>query len=300
MTGQPTPPALPDWLLERALLDEVPAEFRDRVARARDTASYVERARDLADDNQRILTRLTATEVAAEVRRRARSAARPVEQPDEQSDWTGFALPALAAAVAIAALLLWTRAPGGSADSADSGPATPLIARATVRTDPDHRAKGGPRLVVHKQVGAGSQALVNGDQVRAGDRLQLFYTGPQTDAAYGAILSIDGRGAVTVHLPDPHLPDPAVAAGDSAQAVALPGAGLVQLGHSYQLDDAPGFEHFALVTSARPFALAPVVQAARALVADPQLVASRGSTIALELPATLQQTWFLLSKGDDQ
>ena len=68
---------------------------------------------------------------------------------------------------------------------------------------------------------------------------------------FGVILSIDGRGAVTVHHPR-----------DGRQAARLVPGQEVRLSSAYRLDDAPGWERFVLVTAEVPFDVAPVVEAA--------------------------------------
>jgi len=95
---------------------------------------------------------------------------------------------------------------------------------------------------------------------------------------------VDGRGTVTWHLPAGY-------AGGPLSAPALEGQGDVVLPSAYELDDAPGFERFFLVSSAAPFDLAPVAQAARALAGRPS--AERGE---LSLPAGLGQSSLLVKK----
>jgi hypothetical protein len=64
------------------------------------------------------------------------------------------------------------------------------------------------------------------------------------------------------------------------------------LDYAYQLDDAPGFERFFLVTSNRSLSVAEVLAAARRLASDPRQ-ARQGS---LELRAGLEQWSVLLDK----
>jgi streptogramin lyase len=108
--------------------------------------------------------------------------------------------------------------------------------------------------------------------------LQLAYQA--AGARYGVVVSIDGRGAVTRHLPE-----------EGEVAAALERGGAVALAHAYQLDDAPGYERFFLVTGERPFDVAPVVEAARWLAAAGQARAG-----ALTLPGGLEQRAVLVVK----
>ena len=76
-----------------------------------------------------------------------------------------------------------------------------------------------------------------GTLARSGDLVQIAYR--SDGLAYGAIFSVDGRGAVTRHLP---------AAGEQA----VPLAKRDTLDFAYELDDAPRWERFYLVASDRP------------------------------------------------
>ena len=56
-----------------------------------------------------------------------------------------------------------------------------------------------PSLTVYRRTDRGSETLADGAVARTGDLLRLGYTA--AGRRYGVILSIDGRGAVTLHLP---------------------------------------------------------------------------------------------------
>ena len=79
--------------------------------------------------------------------------------------------------------------------------------------------------------------LSNGDSVNAGDVIQLSYS--ITQAKYGMILSVDGNGVITQHYPMTGSPAALLESGDKE----------IDLGNAYELDDAPSFERFILVTS---------------------------------------------------
>src|SRR5215831_15505456 len=78
------------------------------------------------------------------------------------------------------------------------------------------------------------ERLHNGAFTRAGDRVQVAYTA--SEARFGVVLSIDGRGDVTWHLP-PGYPGPAARLGSGVETT---------LPWSFELDDAPGFERFVM------------------------------------------------------
>ncbi|HLT39755.1 MAG TPA: hypothetical protein VK034_25910, partial [Enhygromyxa sp.] len=76
----------------------------------------------------------------------------------------------------------------------------------------------------------------------------------------GVIVSIDGAQAVTLHHPSDAAAEPSLIDGQE-----------IPLAHAYELDDAPGFERFVLVTrDGGPIAVAEVIAAAEQLAADPE------------------------------
>ncbi|RKH38777.1 ActD-like protein, partial [Corallococcus llansteffanensis] len=148
------------------------------------------------------------------------------------------------------------------------------------------RSKGlQPRLDVHRQSAARSERLTDGAHAQAGDVVQLSYT--SAGKAHGVLVSVDGRGAVTLHLPE---------TGEAGQkpghqSAVLERSGTHLLPRAYELDDAPGFERFFFITADAPFALDGVLSAARVLAASPD-----ARTAPLRLPPELGQTSFLLEK----
>ena len=108
------------------------------------------------------------------------------------------------------------------------------------------RLKGGeegPRLAIYRKLANGSERLKDGAPAKSGDLVQIAYR--SGGLRYGAILSVDGRGAVTLHLP---------ASGEKA----VPLTARDTLDFAYELDDAPRWERFYLVAGDRRFDLKPV------------------------------------------
>ena len=236
---------IPELLLERFRLNELPAATFAAVAREA-AADPVVRARlDLlvrSDDEIRDRYEGMLVRRVPPRRRRMRGLV-------------------LAGALAAAVVALITTIPNTIV------PAAP---------DSDTRIKGGaarPALTVYRRTSTGSERLADGDVAHAGDLLRLGYA--SAGRAYGVILSIDGRGAVTLHLPP---------SGDVAASLA-PGG--VLLDSAYELDEAPRIERFYFVTSARPFPVAPVLDAARH---------AGGAPAVLALPAGLEQATFAVQK----
>ena len=138
-------------------------------------------------------------------------------------------------------------------------------------------------LTVYRKAADGVEELGDGETARQRDVLQISYTA--AEARYGVILSLDGRGTVTWHLPGRY-------AGAALAAPALSQQGEVILPSAYELDDAPGFERFILVYSSASFDVRTVEQAARALASKPK-AADTGS---FALPPAMKQFSVVLRK----
>jgi len=254
--------SLPDWLVERAALDEVPPASRDRIDRA-EPEELAAQIAALRDDNAAELARHPAgpavAQIEAQVRRHRRARRRRL-------------LGALAIATTAAAALVIVRvADRGAGVTAPRAPEDDTI-----------RVKGGVRLVAFRQVGDQAEHLAPDALVREGDLLQLRYNAG--GHRYGVIASIDGAGAVTLHYPLSEDARPEATA-VSAETTALP--------HAYRLDDAPRFERFFFITANEPIDVAQSLAALRALAHRPD-----GATASLDLPAGLRQWSLRLRKPD--
>lgn len=135
------------------------------------------------------------------------------------------------------------------------------------------RIKGGPALLVFREGGEPSP-LPAGAVAAPGERVQLAFE--TAGHPYAVLLSVDGRGSVTLHHPR---------SGDDTH---LGQQGTVLLDRSFELDDAPAFERFVLVLGDVPLDVDEVIAAASDL-SDP--VRS-----PLELPDDVDQVDFLLRK----
>jgi hypothetical protein len=275
-------PPTPAWLIERLAQGELDAATADDVrARLRAEGRSAEEAQAaLAASNREVLALLPPHQVAAAVRARL-AAARHVTttaRAGRRSLWLAAfpTMGAMAAAAVLALLLLARRAP----DPGDQQVARPAA------TNPEESIiiKGGSRrdrLLIYRQSPQTTERLEDGARAARGDYLQLAYV--VGDAGYGVVVSLDGAGRVTLHLPD----------APTAAAVALKNTGEVRIPRSYELDDAPRFERFYLVTAAAPFPVAQVVDAARSLAAS---AGARALPKALPLPAGFSQTSIHVAK----
>lgn len=229
---------VPDFLIEQYVLGELPPEkareieesegFAERVAEIeRDTQSFLE-----AHPPQAYAQRIRNAYEAAEGAQRPRSHGQPATRRAVR--FMTFAVPGAAAILALTLVLF-----GGLGVETD-----PVV-------DPDSeivRLKGAePGLSVYRSAGdEDAEELDDGDVARQGDRLQITYTA--AGRAYGAIVSVDGRGSVTLHYPLTPSSEPELASG-----------GEQQLPYAYQLDDAPSFERFYFVTSDSSFDVSSLV-----------------------------------------
>jgi hypothetical protein len=143
------------------------------------------------------------------------------------------------------------------------------------------RIKGlRPEVLLFRKTAGGAEPLTAKSVAHPGDVIQLAYQA--AGRRYGTIVSLDSRGVVTRHLPR-----------RGAHAVELTAGGNVPLPAAYQLDDAPRFEVFYLITAPQPFDLQPVLDAVRTAAGRPCPVAR---PMPLPLPSGLEQSSFLLKK----
>ena len=105
------------------------------------------------------------------------------------------------------------------------------------------RIKGGevgPGLMIYRALENGTEQLQSGELAQGGDRVQIVYR--SGGMSYGAIISVDGRGAFTQHLP-------------LKGELAVPLVARDTLDFAYELDDAPDWERFYLAVAERRFDL---------------------------------------------
>jgi len=257
-------PRVPTWQLERYRLEELPADQAERVRRAVEADDEARaHLESLRAEDARILAAHPSRVVAAGIRERlahAGEAARPRR-------------------------FLLTRAlvPLVSAAAVAVGLSALLPGRIDLATSRETRLKGlEPSLLVFRQAATGAEPLRPASVAHADEVVQIAYQA--AGRRYGVVVSIDGRGRVTRHLPP-----------TGEQAAPLRAGAPVPLPEAYRLDDAPGFERFFLVTADVPFRVEAVVRAAQRLYggnADPARTGTR-----LELPPGFTQFRFELRKA---
>ncbi len=141
-----------------------------------------------------------------------------------------------AAAVLLAAILI----PAGLKTSKIGTGSTPTE---RVKGNAPAAKSSDPSIKLYRQKGREIQALNDGDFARSGDVIQITYNAGNED--YGVIFSVDGNGNITRHFPENSW--------QAAQLEQRPDE--TPLDFSYELDNAPDFECFIMVTSKKEFSL---------------------------------------------
>jgi hypothetical protein len=242
----------PAWFVERAAQGELGAseveQLRQRLAA--EGRSMDDELGGLCASNQHILADLPRNTMGEAIRRRAERTRAESRAP--RSRLVMLLAPTLLAGSVAVALL----AVRGNRDLHAVGSARSTEEEVTAKGD----VFRAPRLVVYRRKAAqasgvpGSERLGNGAHATRGDVLQLAYD-KAPDGLYGVMLSIDGAGRVTQHLPE-----------EGARAAApLVAVREIPLPSAYELDDAPDFERFVLVASHQPFSIDLALDAARTL-----------------------------------
>jgi hypothetical protein len=258
MTPNEKPEPVPEWLVERLAAGELPParadEVRRRLARETDGAARLAR---IATSNDELIAAHAPAMIADEVRRRLNAASKPARTPRQWG--VAFGVPTLA--LAALGLALWLRPTGHATLDGATGADT---------AEQSERLKGlRPALRVYRQAGEKVERLREGAVMHAGERLQLAYVA--AGHRFGAVLSVDGTGQVTFHLP---------AAGPAVERLRPDGE--VALPEAFELDAAPGFERFVLIVGDASFDAATLADVARGVAAPPAGTVATSFTVRKE------------------
>ncbi len=231
---------IPDLVIERVHLGE---------------ATEAERARVLADPDARARLEALGSADAALLSAHPADAALPAIERELHVARTRDAVASRNRTLGIAGTLLVPLVAAALA-FAVLGPTPTLDTEPVVdAVDGVVRPKGPkPKLHLYRMKSTGAEAINTGIVLRRGDRVQVGYT--SGDATHGVIVSVDGRGTVTLHLPGEAGADTRLTPGRHAAPDA------------YELDDAPQFERFFLVAADHELDAARIVAAAEALAAS--------------------------------
>ncbi|MBN2051262.1 MAG: hypothetical protein JW760_12490 [Spirochaetales bacterium] len=256
MTEKP----IPDLFIEQLVLNELPKKNMDRISSKTGLSKTIDA---LKESNEEILSMYPPEMVVPLIRQRA---AKPAVKESTAKSGKLIAFLPLAAALAVLLLVL---PQVFKKDSADTGPVSELT-----------RIKGAvPTLSIYKQIRGGSERLINGSEISPRDLLQIGYI--PAGKRFGAIISIDGRGQVTLHFPE-HINDPK----------DLTSGGETLLPFAYELDDAPAFERFYFVASDKDFSLSSIILSAESVAASRDGL----SMERLPLPESFNQDSIVLIK----
>jgi hypothetical protein len=298
-----------DDLLSRHRLGELPDSFREEVQRFLSTPEGRRRMEQLEAEDERILQDLPPRRVAEAILRRVDALERrePNRRHRTAVGWlAGSGLAVALGGLAVVASLRFSgptpvaqtasASPEAKTDSVaqpaaipterPSSPVRSRLPEATVAVGPTTTALAGEdglrtkgevrRLRVHRVVAPTGVAvsLADGDTAHAGDLLQVsILSGPTT---FAAVLSVDGRGQVTRHLPE--TGDSSISLREGREAP-----------HSFQLDATAGFERFVLIQSPQPFLLGDAEALLRRAGARSALAAPFGWSVQSILVAKPEQ-----------
>ncbi len=239
---------IPQWKLERYALGELPPN--ELVAIKSQIANDPEAQRQLQqiDSSNREFLQQNDPHAAAK-RLMALSKARAQEESASPS-WIWKPVTAFAV-LAIAVFL-------GTNMMKPQNPVEQGMEMAMVSTHDDGiRTKGlQNRIELWQKTGDSIAMILDGAKVNAGDLLQIR---TQVDKkCFAAVVSLDGRGNWTKHLPE-----------NGSQASAMEPGKSGFLPFSYQLDDAPRYEVFWLITSDSAFSVDSLMKSLEVLSGSP-------------------------------
>lgn len=258
MSSESVETRVPDWLVEKLHLG-LATEEEERMVRA--NADAMARLSVLPTEDAIFRARYPIDEEMRRIDSKMRIAAAGDERKNRAWIASAFIGPALAVGIA----LLLVGVPNGGIDPA-------------LNPDGVTTAKGlEPKLRLYRKRDSGPERIGTGTLAREGDVLQLGLVAGS--AHHGVVVSIDGRGTVTLHHPIDPSAETALSSGER------------MLPEGYELDDAPEFERFFFVTTDGPTDVSTVMHAAEALAAS-----GLSRDAALSLPKPYAQTSVMVRK----
>jgi hypothetical protein len=264
---------VPEWMLERYLLNELPRKKRRQLEKELEqNPALRSELEKLRVSDRQILSTYPADQVIPQLLKRA-ALVKPETTAPRRSRLVWIAAPALALAVFMLIILppLLQRRLDFSGNSQPEDyigmkGSGPLSAK-------------GPGLQIYRKGSGADKILRNGESARAGELLQLAYI--PAGQTHGIILSIDGAGSVTLHFPE-----------KTDGNTGLQSNRRVLLANAFELDRAPNFERFFFITAKEPLPTAAILAKAGELAADPD----KAMTERLDLPGRYGQFSLLVRK----
>jgi hypothetical protein len=259
---------IPDLILERYLLDELPGKVKDRVTTMLQADPRLgQRLEQLRCNNNFLLQRFPLTRYGEPILRRIGAVHTPVRNW-LRSQRTVFK-PALAGISSFIVLLIV----GGILLMRPKLPPTDVLPKGVTTPTSDFQ------LHVFRLQDRHLEPLGDGARVRPGARLQLAYS--TRDKRFGVLVSFDGRGQITLHFPE-----------RQDMPTLLTKGRQLPLPHSYELDQVADFERFILLTSSKEISVADILQCLAVFVRDRE----RAATAPLPFALPLQTQSILLRK----
>jgi len=215
-----------NWKIERYLLGELPeSEMATLKTLESENTEFRSIIEQLKGSNEELLAKYPAPYPKFKV----------IEQKNK---WRTY-LSACAALIMAATALITV-----FSNNTSVAPATHVA----IANEDGTRVKGlKTSLEIWRKTTEATEKLANNSAAKAGDLLQVRYMAEKK--CYGIILSIDGNGTMTIHL-----------SGEGGKAAKLEAGKIVSLENAYELDNAPKFETFYLITDSTEFAIAPVAK----------------------------------------
>ena len=225
---------IPDWKLERYLTGDLPEGEMSEIRELEKTDEvFARRVKMLREDNAAILRKMPFERLAEKMDARDCGAER-------KNNVIHFGFVKFAAAAALVLAVVSVALFSQREVVPDAGAQAMDVAMAA--QDDGTRIKGmDARMEIWKKTGDSAVQMLNLDEAREGDEIQLRYSVPEK--CFGLLFSMDGNGTVTMHM------------ADGSQAVALEPGKMTTLPFAYKLDNAPKFEKFFLLTSQKNFAI---------------------------------------------
>lgn len=254
MTNEHRPKIIPPLLLEKLALNHLSASEQKYLNTHWSESEQSAALNKLHNSNREILATLPVEVITPniELRLKERAQVRPLRGRSR------YALAAVAASLVL--FFTWKN-------------------RQSEYSEGDILLKGSvPHITVYRKLASGYEHLKTGVVAHRGETMQLRYFA--AGYPYGTILSIDGSGKVTQHLP-----------AEAKDSEALKQQGEVALPFAYELDDAPMFERFVFVVSHKPFSIQPLSASLHSLYLQ-----GNTETGALQLPPDSIQYSFVIRK----
>lgn len=227
---------VPDWKLERYLTGDLPDEEMRKIRNLEISDEvFAGRVRMFREDSRAILRKMPFETLSA------RLDMAPSQANGRGSAGSNIIKFAVAAALVLSVVTVALFSQKEITPSvAEQGAGTDVAM--LVDSGNDTRIKGmDARMEAWKKTDGGIAKLEDMSDAREGDEIQLRYSVPQK--CYGLLFSMDGNGAITMHM------------GDGDKAIALEPGKMVTLPYAYKLDNAPHFEKFFFLVSDTLFSI---------------------------------------------